>query len=667
MNLNHLNPAQKQAVLTESGPVLVLAGAGSGKTRVITHRIAHLILTKGIQPDQILAVTFTNKAANEMRERVFSLLKRSAKGLQVSTFHSWGVRFLKQHIDKIGYQSNLTITDENSRLNIIKQGLKQYKVDEKRFDPKILLAQIGLAKNKGLSGQHKESHNDLVFEQIFKFYQQRLRLNNLVDFDDLLLLPYEIMETHKNVQLETSVKLKYILVDEYQDTNHIQNCLLEQLADYHKNIFVVGDDDQSIYSWRGAQASNILNFDKRWPNCEVIKLEQNYRSSQRILNAANSLIKLNTVRNEKRLWSNLGNGDLIRFHKAANDREEAEFIVDQIRAFADDFHYSDYAVLYRRNTQSRPVEEVFRVHGLPYKLVGAYNFYDRREIKLILDYLNVIQNHSNELSLEKIINTPPRGIGASTFDKISRYAHAKNITVFDALANIHQLIEIDPSKRDRVEAFHNLIKNYVERFNREPISDVCQDLLKEIHFSAYLEKIAKDEKEFRQKSDNVQEFIYSLKDFENRFNDKSLGAFLERISVLNTDDNDDQNPNAVTIMSLHAAKGLEYPVVFIVGMEEGIFPSKRTLEESDDVSEERRLCYVGITRAKKHLFLLQTNERRYYNEMRKSEPSRFLNEIPAELFEVAPKDFENEEIRAERAKFAANDFFANLKKMRELD
>ena len=672
INLTLLNNEQRLAVEFTSGPLLILAGAGTGKTRVITHRIAHLILNNNIPYQNILAVTFTNKAAEEMTERVSQLLKKSTKGLQISTFHSFGVRFLKKYITVLGYENQFTIADDADRLAIIKQALKKVSYDPKKFDPKIVLSKISLLKNMGYGPNNDYLFNDdydIILSSLFQFYQNRLKINNLVDFDDLLVLPVKILSENNEIQMKESVKLKYIMVDEYQDTNYIQNQLLKYLADYHKNICVVGDDDQSIYSWRGADASNILDFDSVWKNCNVIKLEQNYRSSQTILNSANVLIKNNNQRKEKNLWSKLGQGSPLQFYLADSDRDEAEFIANQIKLLQMDKNarFKEFAILYRQNTQSRVIEEMLRLHSIPYKLIGGYKFYDRHEIKLLLSYLKLISNTKDEISLEKIINVPSRGLGQASYEKLSAHAHFLEIPVFDAIKVVDNIETLPSEKQSAFISFFQLIKTYQEKFKTENLSETFRDLLNEIEFTHALKKIAKNDDDYKIKKDNVHEFINSLKDYEMRFSDPSLEKYLDRIMLLSQESPDESDYNAVTLMTLHASKGLEYPFVFLIGMEEGVFPSKRSINESDDLSEERRLAYVGVTRAKQNLYLSAVKERTKYNEVIKSELSRFLFEIPSEYFEQAPHIDANEDKREERAKDAAKSFFAKLKKLREED
>jgi superfamily I DNA/RNA helicase len=670
LNLQLLNPEQRKAVEKIDGALLILAGAGSGKTRVITHRIAHLILNKNVSPENILAVTFTNKASREMFERAAKLIKGNLKGLTVSTFHAFGVRFLKKYISKIGYESNFSICDETDQLAIIKQALKKITFDPKKFQPQIVLSKISRAKN---SGQELEFWNeadddyDVIMPEIFQFYQSRLKINNLVDFDDLILLPLKIFRENPDLIPQVSVRYKYIMVDEYQDTNGVQDELLKYLADYHKNICVVGDDDQSIYGWRGAESKNILEFDRVWENCETIKLEQNYRSTTTILNAANSLIKNNSARKDKNLWSALGEGDPIYYFDAPNDREEADFVANQIKLIKHSKHRDnrDFAVLFRRNTQSRPIEEQLRFHGISYKLIGGYTFYERNEIKDILAYLKLFVNPKDEMSLERIINIPTRGIGQVTYEKLSGYAHLLEITVVDAMHVVENIVDMQTEKRDKITNFYQLFIEFREKFSKNPISEVLLEFLNKINFSKHLAKVAKNDQDFQNRKDNVVEFINSMKDFEQRFSEPTLEKFIDRIMLLSQDTNDDQTNNAVTLMSLHASKGLEFPYVFMIGMEEGIFPSRRTLEESGDASEERRLCYVGITRAQQGLFLTAVKERRKYNETYTTEPSRFLKEIPRDLFDRPPFEEESEVARHEKAKVAAQAFFEQLKKLKE--
>lgn len=657
--LEGLNKQQFEAVKTIRGAVLILAGAGSGKTRVITTRIAHILKEKQARPEEILAVTFTNKAAKEMNERVRQLAKGDVSRLQISTFHSYGLRLLKQHIPLLGYKKSFSICDEATRLGIIKSGIKTLTRQDDKIDPKIVLHKLSNARNAFGNYEWFEDEADLM-QQLLHYYEERLKLNNLVDFDDLLLLPVKILEEHADVRLSVANGHKFVMVDEYQDTNSIQEKLLTYVAGYHKNICVVGDDDQSIYGWRGAETENILQFDRRWKDCKVITLEQNYRSTNTILGAANAVIKNNAMRKAKSLWSQIGDGELIRFNLAESDRSEAEHVAQAIALYVNQKKYSmgDVAVLYRRNTQARAVEEQLRMHSIYYKLVGGYKFYDRKEIRDILSYLRFIANPDDELALERIINVPNRGIGPSTFDKLVQRSHIEKCSVFELLKNASGLHELSHEKRAELLEFSQMMIDYKARFEVDHLGETVRDLLNEVKYKQYLKRYSKTEEEWQAKVELVQEFIQSIHDYADNREKATLQKYLDHILLLEQETDDDENDNAVTLMSIHASKGLEFPVVFVIGMEEGIFPSSRSMEENDDdVSEERRLAYVAITRAKEKLHLSAVKERRRYNEIVQSELSRFIIEIPAKYFVSPPHRFSDETEVEKRREDAAQNFF----------
>jgi DNA helicase-2/ATP-dependent DNA helicase PcrA len=664
--LSGLNSEQYDAVKATEGAVLILAGAGSGKTRVITTRIAHILQEKKAKPEQILAVTFTNKAAKEMAERVRSIVKGDTSKLQISTFHSYGLRMLKKHIHLLGYKKSFSICDETTRLGIIKNGIKSLTKEVDKFDPNALLNKISNAKNR-LTTMDWSGEDIHFMPSLLEFYNERLKINNLVDFDDLLLLPVHLLEQNPDLQLSIANGHKYVMVDEYQDTNSIQDKLLSFVSGYHKNICVVGDDDQSIYGWRGAETENILSFHTRWRNCKVITLEQNYRSTSTILNAANAVIKNNTVRKAKSLWSQLGEGELINYYLAESDRSEAEFVAQRIAAYINQRKYKqgDVAILYRRNTQSRVIEEQLRMNGVYYKLVGGYKFYDRKEIKDILSYMRFIANPDDELALERIINIPNRGIGSSTFDKLSRFAHLKKISVFSAIKSAFTLTGISNDKKMLLHEFHELITLYRLKYETENIGEATKALLNQVHYKQYLKKFSKTDEEFQAKIEIVQEFIQSMYDYSEKNSAPSLQKYLDKIMLLEQDTNDDENRDLVSVMSIHASKGLEFPVVFVIGMEEGIFPSSRSMEENDDVSEERRLAYVAITRAKEKLFLSSVKERKRYNETVYPDLSRFLIEIPSVYFTTPPASFNDEEQVEKRTETAAANFFNLLDQLKK--
>lgn len=664
IDFSHLNPQQKRAVETTEGPLLVLAGAGSGKTRVITNRISYLVNVKKVPPSQILAITFTNKAAKEMSERVDSMLKRK-HNVFISTFHSFGLRLLKTHIEKVGYKKNFSIIEESDRISIVKTGLRKITQSFSDYDPAIILNKISLGKNRGWTKGHWDNVSDpydLVMNEIYEFYNERLVLNNLVDFDDLLLLPVKILQNNEDILFTVSRHFRYVMVDEYQDTNGIQEELLKLIASYYRNICVVGDDDQSIYGWRGADSNYILNFSKNWPGCQEIILEQNYRSTNTILTAANQVIKNNLFRNEKNLWSQIGTGEKLKFYLAESDRDEAEFIARQIHHLKKNsvLTFDDFCVLYRRNTQSRVIEELFRINAIPYQLVGSYTFYDRKEIKDIISYLKFILNPNDELALERIINIPNRGLGKASLDKILAFAHYKKLSLYDALKMSFTIEGLTNQKQTQAYDFTELIQNYIEKFKTNSIGDTVRALLNEIDYKSYLKVFSKTDEELALKMDIVKEFINSMYDYEKRFKDPTLEKFIERILLFSQDDEKEALPS-VKIMSIHASKGLEFNTVFLIGLEEGIFPSSRTIQETNDVSEERRLAYVGITRAQRYLFLSSVKERKKYNETIYPDISRFLKEIPGDLFEIPPHKLGDEKTILTKAKEAATDFFNQIR------
>ncbi len=635
--LEGLNPEQRLAVETIQGPLLIMAGAGSGKTRVLTHRIAHLI-NQGVAPWSILAVTFTNKAAKEMKERVQRIVGSKGYDVWVSTFHSLCVRILRKDIDKLGYETAFTILDTSDQLSVIKNILKAENLDPKKNDPRGILALISQAKNELLTPEMYTQYHTGYFEKIagnvYQHYQRKLKSNNAVDFDDIIMLSVKLFKEFPEVLEFYQRKFMYIHVDEYQDTNKAQYLLVNLLAKDRQNICVVGDYDQSIYRWRGADIENILNFERDYPNAQVIKLEQNYRSSMNILLAANEVIKNNSQRRDKKLWTENDQGKKIQYYQAYSEQEEAQFITRKILdKVADGFQYKDIAILYRTNAQSRVFEDVFMKSNIPYNIIGGLKFYDRKEIKDLLAYLRLLANPKDDTSLMRVINVPKRGIGDSTVEKIAAYSTAKGISMYEACSD---LSETDLSSRvvSSVQGFFKLINTLRTMQQFLPVTELVEEVLKMTGYKAELQNERTIEAESR--LENINEFLSVTKEFEKTAEDKSLVAFLTDLALISDIDKlDEIDPTSgqVLLMTMHSAKGLEFPIVFIAGMEEGIFPHNRSLMDETEMEEERRLWYVGITRAEQELYITNANIRMIYGRTQSNSPSRFIGEIPEELLE----------------------------------
>ncbi|WP_027417420.1 DNA helicase PcrA [Aneurinibacillus terranovensis] len=634
-----LNPQQKEAVLTTEGPLLILAGAGSGKTRVLTQRIAYLLTEKRVAPWSILALTFTNKAAREMKDRVAAIVGPDAEDIWISTFHSMCVRILRRDIDRIGYSRNFTILDSGDQLTVVKQGLKELNIDPKKFDPKMILNIISSAKNelKGPEqfGQALMGPIEQVAYDVYVYYQKKLKSNNSLDFDDLIMNTIQLFKQMPEVLEFYRKKFKYIHVDEYQDTNRAQYLLVQMLAAGSENICVVGDSDQSIYSWRGADITNILNFEKDYPTAKVILLEQNYRSTKKILEAANHVIANNINRKAKNLWTDNDEGSQIRVYTADSEHKESYFIVEEIqKAVRTGRRYRDFAVLYRTNAQSRVVEEVFVKSGIPYTMVGGTKFYDRKEIKDMLAYLRLISNPDDDLSLTRIINVPKRSIGAATVDKIVAYAASQGISMYRAIQEVEQ-IGLPARTTGYVRDFATLIRNLEQMQEFVSVTELAEEVLSR---TGYKEELHKEGTiEARSRLENLDEFLSVTIEFERKNEDKSLVAFLTDLALvadIDTLDEEEDKGNAVVLMTLHSAKGLEFPVVFLIGMEDGIFPHTRALLEEVEMEEERRLAYVGITRAEHDLFLTRARMRTLYGQTKMNPPSRFIEEIPPHLIQI---------------------------------
>jgi len=632
-----LNPAQMEAVNHINGPLLVIAGAGSGKTRVLTSRIAHL-LQQGVPPYNILAITFTNKAAAEMKERVYSMVGHSAKDIWLSTFHAFCARFLRQEIDNLpGYNRSFVIYDSGDSIALIKQCLKVLNLDDKLFPPNGIQAIISNAKNvltdaPAFAREADNFHQQKVAE-VYSLYQQRLRLNNALDFDDLLMLSVFLLQDTPEVLAKYQEKFRYILIDEYQDTNRAQYLLARLLAAKHRNIFVVGDVDQSVYGWRGADISNILDFEADYPDARVIKLEQNYRSTQNILEAANTVIANNLDRKPKSLWTENPTGDRITHYLAMDERDEARYITDNIIKQHTIFRvpYREMAVLYRTNAQSRVVEESFMRGGIPYIIVGGVKFYERKEIKDILAYLRVIFNPADAVSLLRIINVPRRGIGDTSIARLTEYANNNNLSLFDVVSNPDVVTGLMSRAKVQVGNLATLIFNLTAKVEKLSVTKIIEAI---IHDSGYLAEMeAEQTPQAEARIENLKELLSVAKEFSAGELEDNLENFLSHVALVSDIDSADTTEDRVTLMTLHSAKGLEFPVVFMAGLEEGIFPHARTLMNETEVEEERRLCYVGITRAQRKLFVTNARLRTIYGNSVMYLPSRFLKEIPEELVE----------------------------------
>ena len=633
--LEKLNERQREAVLHTEGPLLILAGAGSGKTRVLTHRIAYLIKEKGIYPGSILAITFTNKAANEMKERVEGLLGGLSESVWVSTFHSACVRILRKDIEKIGYGRNFVIFDQADQLTVIKDCLKELDLSEKIFVPKAVLDAIGRAKDELLEPDAYEKKCESDFRAnkvaaVYKLYQKKLRQNNALDFDDIIMLTIKLFLDNPPVLQYYQKKFRYIMVDEYQDTNTAQYHLVSLLAREHRNLCVVGDDDQSIYSFRGANIKNILNFEEEFKGCKVVKLERNYRSTQTILEAANNVIRNNIKRKRKTLWTDNGIGGRVVCYKGNDEHEEAAFAAAEIkRAMASEGRsFKDFAVLYRVNAQSRVFEETFIREGIPYRIFGGFRFYDRKEIKDIIAYLRLIQNLADDVALRRIINIPRRGIGNATVETAWKIASATGMGLFDAILYASRIPELQKASA-KLEAFASLILKFREMKEADPVSGLIKEVIER---SGILEELEEENTaEARERIENIREFISVALEFEKQSEEQGLDAFLAHVSLVSDIDALDGEKDNVVLMTLHSAKGLEFPVVFITGMEEGVFPGYRSMSSGSMIEEERRLCYVGITRAKEKLYLTNAYSRTLFGSTAYNSPSRFLDEIPEEL------------------------------------
>ncbi len=652
-----LNPQQAEAVRHDEGPLLVVAGAGSGKTKVLTCRIAHL-MENGVRPEQILAITFTNKAAQEMRNRVAKMVGETARHIWLYTFHSFCARVLRVEIAKLGgYESNFSIYDAADALNLVKACLKELNLDEKHFAPNGVAATISNAKNQlqdaaAFARQADDFHSTKIAE-IYTLYSQKLKQNNALDFDDLLLLTIRLFQEQHEVLEKYQQRFQYVMVDEYQDTNRAQYLLTKLLTEKTRNLFVVGDADQSIYAWRGADIRNILDFERDYPEARVVKLEQNYRSSQNILDAANAVIANNTDRRPKDLWTDNEGGETLSYYQAVDERDEARFVIDAMVHLHERHQrsYGDMAVLYRTNTQSRVFEEMLMKCAIPYTIVGGQKFYDRKEIKDMIAYLRVVFNPNDAVSLLRIINVPRRGIGDATIAKLQLQAQETGGTLFDVLSAPDQVPGLSSRFRDKLEELAALIFEFIAQANKKPVFELIEQVMVKTGYMAELEEERTPQAQSR--LENLRELLTVAKDFTKNGQEDTLENFLGHVSLVSDIDDAKFGGDVVTLMTLHSAKGLEFPIVFLAGMEEGIFPHARTLMNETELEEERRLCYVGITRAKERLFLTSTRMRSIYGNTVMYPPSRFLTEIPQTLLKPVRRNQLAQEQPAARAKVVA--------------
>ncbi len=622
MDLTNLNNKQKEAVLQTEGPLLVLAGAGSGKTRVLTTRIAYLIEEKNINPYNILAITFTNKAAQEMKERTADLLNITNSSIQISTFHSFGLKILRENYDILGYDRNFVIMDSDDSLTVVKKILKELNKDPKIYNPKAIRNQISSCKNELTSPEQYEkfvaSDYEKVICEVYKKYEKKLKANNSIDFDDLLILPIKLFREHCTLLEKYQERFKYILIDEYQDTNEAQYILTKMISAKYRNICVVGDIDQAIYGWRGANYKNILNFEKDYKECKTILLEENYRSTKTILDAANDVIKNNKFRKDKKLWSTKGTGEKIEYFRAYNERDESQFAVRKIKELHNKgVAYQDIAILYRTNAQSRTIEEEMLKENLPYRVVGSFYFYSRKEIKDLIAYLRLIHNSKDNISLLRVINTPKRGIGLKTIENLTKQADEANKSIYEVISSGKEL------------AFKELIENLKKVSASLTLTELIDKVLDASGLRQELESEKSLESEIR--LENLEEFKSITKSFEEREGLISLEDFLLEISLISDIEEYKEDTNQINLMTIHSVKGLEFDYVFVLGLEEGIFPHINSMMSSNELEEERRLCYVAITRARKQLYLVNARRRTLFGKEQVNQPSRFIKEINSNL------------------------------------
>ncbi|HJG50329.1 MAG TPA: DNA helicase PcrA [Limosilactobacillus ingluviei] len=643
--LDGMNEQQRQAVLTTEGPLLVMAGAGSGKTRVLTHRIAYLIEEQGVLPWKILAITFTNKAAREMQERLTKLLGPSASDIWVSTFHALCVRILRRNIDKLGYNTAFTIADPGEQRTLMKRIFKEMNLDPKKFEPRNFLSAISNAKNAletpaAYQAKYQDPYRKLVGEAYGR-YQKELEANQTLDFDDLIMKTIELFKTEPATLAYYQDKFNYIHVDEYQDTNDAQYQLVHQLAAKYENLCVVGDADQSIYGWRGANMNNILNFEKDYPTAQTIMLEQNYRSTQTILDAANQVIANNVNRKDKKLWTQNGQGDKISYYRAQSEHDEAYYVVKQIekQRQAHGYAYGDFAILYRTNAQSRLIEETFMKSSIPYTMVGGHKFYDRMEIRDLLGYLTLVANPDDSLSFERVVNVPKRGIGATSLNKLRQFAADMGWSLMKAAENVELANQISPSVKKKLTGFAEEMQQLQTQAANLTLTELTDAILTQTGYRASLQAVANKDLQAQTRLENLEEFKSVTQEFDQKHGDEvtttqeQLTQFLTDLALVSPQDELEDQTNTVTLMTLHAAKGLEFPVVFLIGMEEGIFPLARAKENPEEAEEERRLAYVGITRAKQKLYLTNANSRVLYGRIQRNPASEFVTEISDDLLQ----------------------------------
>ncbi|EQC43674.1 ATP-dependent helicase [Bacteriovorax sp. Seq25_V] len=639
ISLSGLNDKQREAAETIEGPVLILAGAGSGKTRTLTYRISHMVDNLHIDPKSILAVSFTNKAAKEMKERVIALLgKRKSKGTTLATFHSLGLRILKEEIDKLGYHKKFSIYDTSDQLAIIREALTLYNA-EKTFKKEVILSKIGVLKNAGISADDFSDSNyfndedpyDHAINYVYEVYQEKLKFFNAIDFDDILLLTVKLFDKFPDIAEKYSTKYKYIMIDEYQDTNTLQFNLVLHLTKTHNNLCVVGDDDQAIYSFRGADITNILNFEKNFPGAKIVKLEQNYRSISPILELANEVIKENKNRREKTLWSDKKSPNKPLLWSMADTDHESQVVVEDIVNFqSKGGHLSDIAILYRSNTQAMPIEEQLRLSRVPYEMLGGQKFYEKKEVKDLMAYLMVIRNPNDQISLRRILNIPNRGIGMRTLEKYLEVTEDEDISLYQALKDKPDL---DPNRRDHIHNFTKLIEEFRHKFNHGTLAQSISALVEEIKYFSFIEKNYDNVKQIERRRNDITMFIESAERFEKYYKEKAnLETFVEKLLLqdnqdTNEDEDDDIKKNSVTMMTLHSSKGLEFDTVYLIGMEEELLPHKRVISEGGGTDEERRLCYVGITRAQEKLVMTYCKQRKIYGTDVPRHKSRFIIDL----------------------------------------
>ena len=629
MNIDNLNERQKEAVINTEGPMLILAGAGSGKTKVLTTKVAYLIEDKNISPDNILAITFTNKAAKEMKERIYSMVGGYAFKIQISTFHSFGLKIIKENCKLLGYENNFTILDADDSLSVIKRILKELNIDSNKFNPKAIKNTISSNKNEMIDSVSYERYVhtpfDEVVKEVYSKYERSLKINNAMDFDDLLILPLKLFKEHPEILQEYQNKYKYVFIDEYQDTNEPQYILSKMISAKYRNITVVGDADQAIFTWRGANYKNILNFEKDYKEAKTVLLEENYRSTKTILNAANNVIKNNKIRKEKNLWTKNEDGDKIIYYKAFDEKDESNYVVNEVKKLIEKgINPKDICVLYRANAQSRVIEEAFLMSNISYNIVGSYAFYNRKEIKDLIAYLKLIYNPKDDTSLLRIINYPKRGIGLKAIENLTIKAQCDNTSLFEA---------IDSSKELK---FKELIESLIEKEKNMSLTEFIDAVLTDSGIKSELESEKSIEADIR--LENLEEFKSITKVFEERDGIVSLGEFLDELSLV-SDVSEAKNDTSdrVTLMTMHAVKGLEFDYVFVIGFEEGLFPHMNSFESNDEMEEERRLCYVAITRAKKKLYLINARSRILYGKVSSNIPSRFISEISNDYLETIGK------------------------------